>query len=167
MKQLDPRALWLFAAQNTIGTIIFGVIISVSILPLLLIENGGSGILVLLLCCVVLIGFIALGYFWAVLTYNNIKYELTEDGFKKEQGVIFKHYVTIPYDRIQNVDIYRGLVARIIGLSDLHIQTAGFSFTGQYAGASSEGRLPGLSPQVAEELRDELVKRAKTKRSNP
>lgn len=30
-------------------------------------------------------------------------------------------------------------------------------------GGGSEGRLPGLSPEVAEQLRDELIRRAQSK----
>lgn len=102
-----------------------------------------------------------INFFWAKLTYKYYRYELREDGFRKEHGVIWKKYVTIPYERIQNVDIYRGLLARIFGLSDLHIQTAGMSTgVGSYGGGA-EGRLPGLSPEIAEQLRDELVKRAR------
>lgn len=112
----------------------------------------------------ILIFLVVLAFIWSHLSYRFYKYELTEDGFRKELGVIWKKYVTIPYDRIQNVDIYRGLLARILGLSDLQIQTAGMSVTvGRYgiAGAGSEGRLPGLSREEAEKIRDELIKRAK------
>lgn len=109
---------------------------------------------------------IIVSFFWAHLSYRFYRYELTENGFKKESGVIWKKYVTIPYDRIQNVDIHRGVIARILGLSDLQVQTAGFSAHpsrfGSY-GMGAEGRLPGLSKNVAEQLRDELVKRARTK----
>lgn len=105
-----------------------------------------------------------LGYIWAKLSYRFYKYELVEDGFRKESGVIWKKYVTIPYERIQNVDIYRGILARMLGLSDLQIQTAGMSATvGRYGfgGAGAEGRLPGVSQQDAEKLRDGLIKRAR------
>lgn len=94
------------------------------------------------------------------MSYKYYRYELREDGFRKELGVIWKKYTTIPYDRIQNVDIYRGVIDRILGLSELHIQTAGMSGFGQW-GALSEGRLPGLLPETAEKLRDELIKRVR------
>lgn len=89
---------------------------------------------------------------WAKLVYKNYFYELTNKSFRKERGVIGKKYVDIPYTRIQNIDIHRGLIARIIGLSDLYIQTAGMS--GQIG---AEGTLPGLDPQEAIRLRDELI----------
>ena len=63
--------------------------------------------------------FLILCFIWAKLTYRFYRYESTDLGFRKESGVIYKKYVTIPYDRIQNVDIYRGILARILGLSDL------------------------------------------------
>ena len=113
---------------------------------------------------IILLILILLLYVWARLSYKFYLYELTEDGFKKELGVIYKKYVTIPYERIQNVDIYRGILARILGLSDLNIQTAGASAQvtrhGVF-GAGAEGRLPGLLHEDAEKLRDELIKRAK------
>lgn len=45
-------------------------------------------------------------------------------------------------------------MARILGISDIQIQTAGMSGV-----ALSEGRLPGLSRRDAEALRDELIHR--------
>ncbi len=116
----------------------------------------------------ILIIAIVLSYFWARLSYHFYRYELSELGFRKESGVILKSYVTIPYDHIQNVDIYRGILARILGLSDLQIQTAGASAVmGRYGarGMGAEGRLPGLSHEMAEQLRDELIRRAHTSRN--
>jgi len=113
---------------------------------------------------IIIPAFLVLCFVWAKLTYHFYRYELTDAGFRKELGVIYKKYVTIPYDRIQNVDIYRGILARILGLSDLNIQTAGMSATvGRYgvSGGGSEGRLPALSLEVAEQLRDELIQRAR------
>ena len=108
--------------------------------------------------------FLILCFVWAKLTYHFYRYELLDIGFRKESGVIYKKYVTIPYDRIQNIDIDRGILARILGLSDLHIQTAGASVAlSSYGvmGGSAEGRLPAISMEVSEQLRDELIRRAR------
>jgi len=155
MQHLDPKAVWLFffnfILRFLIIAIFFGVWVSaISFSPI-------SFILAVIV-------YIVLCYLWAKLTYSFYKYELTEAGFRKELGVIYKKYVTIPYDRIQNVDIYRGILARLLGLSDLNIQTAGASMSmGNYGmmGGGSEGRLPGLSKEIAEKLRDELIDRAR------
>jgi len=107
-------------------------------------------------------------YIWARLTYKYWQYELAEDAFKKESGVIWKKYVSIPYERIQNIDINRGVFARILGLSDIQVQTAGASAVsygrGGLAGVGAEGRLPGIGKDMAEKLREELIKRAKQSR---
>lgn len=113
----------------------------------------------------IILFFIAFHWFWARWTYRFYRYELRENGFYKEHGVVWKKYVTIPYDRIQNIDIYRGLLARLLGLSDMQIQTAGGITMGSY-GSFAEGRLPGLAPEVAEQLRDELLQRAKSAKTS-
>ena len=174
MKQLDPKAVWLFFINFVLrafipilflsfwGTVVF---FEFFVGPGVNLDNGGKfsfGFLNWL--WIIIPAFLVLCFIWAKLTYRFYRYELTDAGFRKELGVIYKKYVTIPYDRIQNVDIYRGILARILGLSDLNIQTAGMSATvGRYgiSGGSSEGRLPALSREDAERLRDELIQRAR------
>lgn len=172
MQKLDPKAIWFFflsSATSVLAVLLFGTIWILSWVSDIE-ESFGEGAdtfmsdavtILILLILFVIIG----GYIWARLTYRFYRYELREDGFRKEHGIIWKKYVTIPYERIQNVDIYRGIIARLLGLSDLQVQTAGGITAGSY-GAFSEGRLPGLDRAVAEELRDELVRRARGSRSN-
>jgi len=105
------------------------------------------------------IALLILLYVWARWTYFFYRYELSENGLKIEKGVIWKRYVTIPYDRIQNVDIRRGVWARILGLSDVQVQTAGGGGPYGTYGVFAEGRLPGLAQGEAERLRGELVDR--------
>jgi membrane protein YdbS with pleckstrin-like domain len=163
VNQLDPKAVWLFF----LNFITFGIFLAtLFILPFCFVAWGSFYFLLnnslfafLALSYGLIVFYIAIlifGFIWSKLAYNNYKYELRDDGFRKESGVIIKSYVTIPYERIQNVDIIRGIWARIVGLSDLQIQTAGSSLQ-----ITAEGRLPGLNPDVAEKLRDELVKRAR------
>lgn len=178
MKQLDPKAKWLFFIQYTIGTF-FSLFFTVCFFGFFAVgalsevfEGSESGVFdsigfIIALCCILpYIASIAFSYLWAQLSYNNYKYELTEDGFRKESGVLFKKYVTIPYERIQNVDIYRGIFARMLELSDLHIQTAGMSYSSSNPSGMTEGRLPGLNRETAEKLRDQLVKRARGVKHN-
>ncbi len=110
------------------------------------------GLLWLIIPIVIVIFFVL-----AKLSVHFYRYELADAGFRKELGVIYKKYITIPYDRIQNVDITRGILERLLGLSRLIIQTAGAS--SGVAGVA-EGVLPGLSREVAEQLRDDLIARA-------
>lgn len=162
MKQLDPRAVWLMFFRSILG-LFFGIFILGMSLAIVVFGSSSESDR--------LFWFAYLNWLWVViplclifsfvsakLTYHFTRYELTDMGFRKESGIISKKYVTIPYDRIQNIDIYRTLLARILGLSDLHIQTAGMSaVAGHGATAISEGRLLGLSQETAEQLRDELI----------
>jgi membrane protein YdbS with pleckstrin-like domain len=166
MKQLDPKYVWLNFVQVSMNIFLsFLFVTSMFFLAYGRFPQADqatiSGFLIWTTGIYILI--LLFNYFWSVLTYKFYRYEIREDGFRKEHGVIRKKYVTIPYERIQNVDIYRGLLARIFRLSDLNIQTAGMSTGVSSYGGGSEGRLPGLSPEVAEQLRDELVKRARGK----
>jgi putative membrane protein len=104
---------------------------------------------------------ILIGELFVHWVYKNWKYEFTEDSLKIEKGVIVKRYKSIPYGRIQNVDITRGILARIVGFSTVDIQTAGYSM---YAGSGrggmfSEGHIPAVSIEHAEEIREFLVKK--------
>ena len=160
MKQLHPRAVWLFFISSFLRVLLIFLIVGVQPFMIMSFDPNGNGdisTITILGLLFILIATIGLSYLWAKLCYQFYKYELTELGFRKESGVIRKKYVTIPYDRIQNVDIDRGILARLLGLSDLSIQTAGNSI----GKAKSEGRLLGLSEKNAEELRDELIIRAK------
>ena len=176
MKRLDPKAIWLFYVDSLIAvvSVVIGFVLLFEIalkgvfedIPLEKIakEFQIPGLIIFLVenWWIIPIFIAIIGYLWSYLRYRFYKYELRDDGFRKEYGVIYKKYVTIPYERIQNVDINRDLLPRILGLSDLNIQTAGMSASigvGRYSGVS-EGRLPCVSSKVAEQLRDELVKRA-------
>ncbi len=164
MKQLDPKAKWLFFVRFLMRVAAFFIPLSfVTLISSLGIQDDkGNAIPGIFAWAWLLIpALVLLCYVWAWLTNYYYRYELAEAGFRKEFGVIHKRYVTIPYDRIQNVDIYRGILARILGLSDLNIQTAGSSAPT----IMGEGRLPGLSKEEAERLRNELVERTRRPRS--
>ncbi len=161
IKQLDPKSVWLFFISFVLQFFVLILVVSIVSVFQIIGNNvdslgafsfGSLPSLWLILSIVLVFCFV-----WAKLTYHFYRYELTDAGFCKEFGVIYKKYVTIPYDRIQNIDIDRGILARILGLSDLSIQTAGASMSS----SSSEGKLPALSQKIAEQLRDELLQRAR------
>lgn len=165
MKQLHPNAKWLFFFRSfSFGVWIYGIIFFlpfyIGFQEALYVYNKFQAYFFVAVLTLPLILYIIGCYIWAILSLKYYKYELRDDGFRKEHGVIYKKYVTIPYDRIQNVDINRGLIARFLGLSDVQVQTAGGITAGSY-GAFSEGRLPGVSKGDAEVIRDELIRRAK------
>lgn len=145
LQHLDPKAVWLFFFRWILFFLIIMWFFSGWIMIFLI---GSLGSIVSLIIALIS------AFLWAKLVYQFYRYELTEDGFRKEFGVIAKKYVTIPYERIQNINIERGILDRIIGLSALKIFTAGTGLAGQIG---SEGLLPGLSKDTAEELRNQLT----------
>ena len=124
------------------------------IFPLSFFFSNNWLIIVLSFTIIYLIG----AWFFATLAYKYYSYSLKKNGFYKEYGIISKKYVTIPYDKIQNIDIRQTLLERLLGLYYVMIQTAGNSGI-----ARSEGYLPGLDKKRAEALRDELLELSSTK----
>ena len=164
MKQLHPRAVWLFFFSRIIAWIFIAGFLAIQG-AFILSDTGKStedfvsasffGWFVL-----IFVIFIIVAYIVARLTYRFYRYELTDGEYRAERGIIWKRYVSIPYERIQNVDIYRGVIDRLLGLSDLQIHTAGYGAAGSTK-LGSEGRLPGLFREDAELIRNELIQRAK------
>ena len=87
---------------------------------------------------------------------RSIGYQLRADDLLFRRGLMWKRVVAVPYGRMQLVDINRGPIARLVGLSELKFVTAA---------ASSGVVIPGLPEAVAEELRDKLVALAESRRA--
>jgi membrane protein YdbS with pleckstrin-like domain len=69
---------------------------------------------------------------------------------------MFQRFVAVPYGRMQLVDINRGPVARLLGLSELRFVTAA---------AATGVVIPGITSDEAETLRDRLVELAESRRA--
>ena len=96
---------------------------------------------------------------YARLAYKFWKYEFTADQLRIERGIIWKRYSNIPYQRIQNVDITRGIIARLAGFSTVNLQTAGYSAVGNGARMSTEGYIPAVPTIEAEKIREFVIKK--------
>jgi membrane protein YdbS with pleckstrin-like domain len=132
------------------------------VLPLLFLL--GAFIYPTIFILIFLIYLIAL-YITASIVYDNFYFSIDETGFQKEHGVIHKHYVSIPYQQIQNVNITRSLLDRVLGLSRICIETAGSSGAARrhVAGGSrskAEAHLPGMTIPEAKKIHDLLLEKA-------
>lgn len=127
MKNLDPKSKWLFFFGYFFLTFLISVFVFAWILGMLGSFDLVSPLALLFSPVLSFLFSLVFAEIFSGLTYKNWHYELTGEAIKIERGVIWKHYVSIPYERVQNVDIARGPLARILGLSDLQIQTAGYS----------------------------------------
>jgi len=164
-QQLHPGARWLFRIRGYIGAIFFLWIIGwILFFPLALVFKAGtiSPIMVFgnlfVLVIVYIIAVIVLAEIYARMSYNRWFYEFADSNLRIERGIIWKRYSNVPYERVQNVDITRGIIARLCGFSTVNIQTAGYAYSGRGM-SRSEGYLPAVTIEGAEKIREFLMKK--------
>lgn len=165
--QLHPGVKWAWRISGYIGLFIFmafiggWLLVPFGFVLALIFGNSPGAIIsiVLFLGFLFLAAVIILTEIYVRMAYNRWFYEFTEDGLRLERGVIWKRYSNVPYERIQNVDIHRGVIARMMGFSSLVIQTAGYS-----AQPYAEGYIPALDMHEAERLREFVLKRISKRR---
>jgi putative membrane protein len=80
-----------------------------------------------------------------VLQYLRFSYRITPKQIVIQKGVIKRQNRSIPIERVQNVQIERNLVARILGVAKVTIETAGSSAT--------EGSLEYVGLDAAQDIR--------------
>lgn len=167
MKQLHPGVIWSFRLQAYAILIFVSIFLTFFLFPIFSFFFFFSGIETISQL-MTLVGYLAVFYIALILVvaelyakaaYKNYFYELTSKVLKIESGVIWKRYSSIPYERIQNVDITRGVFARKLGFSGIMIQTAGYS--GQ---PFAEGNIPGVDLKEAEKIRSFIMKKITKKR---
>ncbi len=97
----------------------------------------------------------------ASLDYYGYQYLLDTDALKVKRGIINKDEISIPYRQISNVDVEQTFVHQILGVARVAILTAGHEDkNGDTKEDFSEGALPVISKNKAEEMRDILIQRA-------
>jgi len=161
MEKLHPGARWQFRIGAYFlfaffGVFIWGFLIGpffIVIISLLTLHTWAIALFVVLSYFLfVLIG----AEIYARMSYNRWFYEFNDDGLKLERGIIWKRYSNVPYQRIQNVDLHRGIIARMFGFTSILIQTAGYS-----ARPYAEGYIPAVDMGQAEKIREFVMKKIK------
>ena len=89
-----------------------------------------------------------LGVTFQWLAWRRFRYGIGERDLVIESGILSRTRRSIPFDRIQDVDIERGPLARLFGLAKLRIETGG--------SGRDEGVLDSVTLAEAERLRDAL-----------
>ena len=84
----------------------------------------------------------------AWLRYSVWQFEVREDALYIERGVFTRIKTVVPFVRVQHVDSQRGPLERTVGLATVVVYTAG--------SRSADVAIPGLTPERAEDLREEL-----------
>jgi membrane protein YdbS with pleckstrin-like domain len=169
-KQLHEGVKWFWRVQLIWALVIFSVCFASFLIPLSIesnIESGSNSFFkgLVYLGFIFVILFVIIWEIWVRMAYARWFYEFTDTNLRQERGVIWKTYSNVPYERIQNVDIRRGIVARIMGFSSVYIQTAGYSVGANGKGVSSEGYIPAVEIQEAEKIRDFIMHKVSGKKS--
>ena len=86
-------------------------------------ENSLASILYTAL----LIAALIIAVIWNSLYYKSVIYHLNRTEMTWRRGVWFRQTGIVPYNRITNVDIVQGPLMRLFKISNLRIQTAGYS----------------------------------------
>ena len=97
-----------------------------------------------LLAAAALLVFVAIGTF---LYWRRFEFRVGATEIRIDSGILNRTHRSIPFDRVQDVDITQGPVARLLGLAQVKFET------GASAG-NEEGVLRAIALQRAEELRD-------------
>lgn len=87
---------------------------------------------------------------------RSIAFQVRDDDLVFRKGILWQRIVAVPYGRMQLIDINTGPVDRLVGIAQLKLVTAA---------AATGVTIPGLSQQVAERLRDQLVELAESRRT--
>ena len=97
-----------------------------------------------------LAGLVSIGWGWVVIdrNYRSWRYAESVDDLLVTRGVMFKQLVVVPYGRMQLVDVNAGPLDRRFGIAKVQLHTAA---------ATSDASIPGLVPEEAARLRDQLT----------
>lgn len=171
MKQLHPGVKWLFFIRGIFSGIFLLFFLSIFFMGgiIYLFTSGllHYNIFMTILPITFLICIIFLSWIYSNLAYKFWTYEFTSDHLQVERGIIWKVYSNVPYERIQSVDVTRGIIARLCGFSTLSIQTAGYSMpVNGRRGIGAEGYIPAVSKDEAEKLRTFLIQKISKKKTS-
>lgn len=151
-QRVSNRLIWVELVAVLITGVIVTALVAAVLLPVTLLSR--SPVLGGLVLGVIVLGFLVRMAF-VPRRVHAIGYVLREDDMVFRRGILFSRLVAVPYGRMQLIDVNRGPVARLLGLSELRLVTAA---------ASTGVTVPGLPEHDAAVLRDTLVSRAEERR---
>lgn len=125
------------------------VVVPVALLPLVLL--GVSDLAVAAVAAIVVAVLATLGglnWWWTALVWRAWQFRVGEHALHLRHGVLTRHESTIPFHRVQHIDLEAGPLERRLGLTTLVLRTAS---------ASSDSTVPGIDAAHADELRTRIL----------
>ena len=156
-----PEPQWVPAASgyltvrfvHTISALAFPILAGVALYCAGAFFGGPEALRIVGLVVVAVFGL--WGLWWILTTPRRTRalgYALESNHLMARRGIVFRSMSSMPYGRIQYVDVDSGPLERMCGVARLTVRTAGTT-TGTMV-------LFGIPLNVAEELRADLVRRA-------
>jgi len=98
------------------------------------------------------VALVAFVWIWIVIgrRVRSWGYAERADDLLVTSGILFRRLVIVPYGRMQLVDVKAGPLHRALGITTVQLHTAA---------ATTDASIPGLTPDVAADLRDRLARR--------
>jgi membrane protein YdbS with pleckstrin-like domain len=92
---------------------------------------------------------------WLLVTrrVRSIGYRIEERELKVSSGIMFRRVVSVPFARMQLVEVSAGPLERAFSLASVQLHTAS---------TSTDATIPGLDPEQAAQLRDALASNSAT-----
>lgn len=159
--QSVPEPQWVPAASgyltvrfvHTISALAFPILAGIALYCAGAFFGGPEALRIVGLAVIAVFGL--WGLWWILTTPRRTRalgYALEPNHLMARRGIVFRSMSSMPYGRIQYVDVDSGPLERMCGVARLTVRTAGTT-TGTMV-------LFGIPLNVAEELRADLVRRA-------
>jgi hypothetical protein len=138
---LDKKYLRILLLQN----LILYLLLSGALVIFLLLTEQKPPIFITLSVSLVIVLAVGLSMAIIVLGFPKKGYLVREKDVSFQKGLITYKLTTVPFNRIQHVEVNQGILAKMYGLSSVKIYTAG--------GTSSDLVIPGLPVDDAQKLK--------------
>ena len=152
--RVSPKLVW----TELITTAVIGLVVTAGCV-LIGVVTGGFGRTAGTVWLSIAIIVFVIAAVTAALTPRRVRaigYALRDDDLVLRRGLMWQRFTAVPYGRMQLVDVNRGPLDRVLGMSELKFVTAA---------ASTNVRIPGIPFTDADELRDRLVELAESRRA--
>ena len=148
---LDPRVRTYWLVEGLLAAAVLAALVIAGTVIAALVDAGTVAVLVGVLGGLAVTGAAVIAVLVPRVDYRHYRYEVTELGLYVAKGWLWRRHQVVPHARVQTVETTVGPLMRAFGLVSVDITTA-----------SSAGGLtiPGLAPDVADRLVQELALRA-------
>jgi len=151
--KIDKKYLAVTMTWRIILIIILGATLAMSVETLLSIPDFPKVAITVLHVCYGLLYILLILFGYQSVIHQG--YLLRQKDLSYQNGWITRRETSVPYNRIQHVEVSQGLIERWLGIGRVKVFTAG--------GSSSDIQIPGLRLNTANNIRTYLLSQISTK----